>query len=208
MQKDEGKVVVPVIQEEVHTDARPVQTGSVRVTKSVATRDELIEQELRKGRADVKRIQVNRVVDGPQEPYRTGNTLVIPVVSEVLQGCEKQWLLTEEVHITQLEETHTVQQTVPVSEEHVRVERLDAQGNVIAADGEAQGVQARVAERPLATKPVVEKPSSEDPLSQTTRTAMPSIVDRSKTAAAPAKKVLSSPKSILSKRSRNPERKP
>lgn len=195
MQQDEGKLVVPVIQEEVHADAKPVQTGSVRVTKSVTTHDELIEQELRKGHAEVKRIQINRVVDGPQQPYRSGNTLVIPVVSEVLQGCEKQWILTEEIRITQLEETHVVQQKVPVSEEHVRVERLDAQGNVTGT--ETEGVE----------KPAFEEPLAEEPVHETTRLAIPSIVDRRTAPMTPGPKVLSSPKSILN-RPRRPGRKP
>ncbi len=194
-------MVVPVIQEEVHADAKPVQTGGVRVTKSVETHDELVEQELRKGRAEVERIQMNRVVDGPQAPYRSGNILIIPVVSEVMQDCEKQWVLTEEIRITQLEETHTVQTNVPVTEEHARVERLDAQGNVTGA------------EATRSEEPVIEKP-----VQQSGRLGSPSIVNRRATttparpgearSAPPSRKVLSSPKSILSNRPRRPGRKP
>ncbi len=216
MQEGEGKIVVPVIQEEVHADVKPVQTGSVRVTKSVETHDELIEHELRTGHADVKRVQVNRVVDGPQQPYRTGNTLVIPLVSEVLQGCEKQWVLTEEIRITQLEQTETIQQKVPVTSEHVRVERLDAQGNVIHSD-------AVPPERPAFAGPAAEAQAIEapvridDPVQKESRLAAPSMLKRRAAAAAdpanapsdapsepPARKVLSSPKGILSKRSRKP----
>ncbi len=196
MQQDEGKVVVPVIQEEVHADAKPVQTGGVRVTKSIETRDELIEQELRKGRAEVERIKVNRVVEGPQQPYRSGNTLVIPVVSEVLQGCEKQWVVTEEVRITQLEETKVVQQKVPVSKEHVRVERLDAQGNVTGAEAEQ------------AQEPVIEESLAERPAQETGRVDIPSILNRRTAETVPGPKVLSSSKSILSNRPRRPGRKP
>jgi len=196
MQQEEGKVVVPVIQEEVHADAKPVQTGGVRVTKSTETHDELIEQELRKGRAEVKRIQINRAVDGPQQPYRSGNTLVIPLVSEALQGCEKRWVLTEEIRITQIEETQVVQQKVPVSKEHVRIERLDAQGNVTGTEGE------RVEER------IIEEPLAERPAHETGRVAISSIVNRRTTDTVPGTKVLSSPKSILSNRPRSPGRKP
>jgi stress response protein YsnF len=93
--------VVPVINEEVHADAIPVQTGGVRVTKHVEGHDEIVEQELRRGRVEIKRVKTDRVVDGPQQVQRVGNTLVIPVVSEVLR-IEKQWVVTEEIHITQV----------------------------------------------------------------------------------------------------------
>jgi stress response protein YsnF len=121
-------VVVPVISEELHADAVPVVTGGVRVTKHVHTHDEVLEQELRKSHVEVKRVKTNRVVDGPQPVQRTGNTLVIPVVSEVLR-VEKQWVVTEEIHIIQTEERETVQQTVPVNREEAQIERLDESGN-------------------------------------------------------------------------------
>ncbi|MGA8027674.1 MAG: YsnF/AvaK domain-containing protein [Bryobacteraceae bacterium] len=124
-------VVVPVIQEELHADAIPVQTGSVRVTKHVHAHDEILQQELRKGRVEVKRVKSDRVVDGPQQVRREGNTLIIPVVSEVLR-IEKQWVVTEEIHVTQVEERETVQQKVTVNREEAEIERLDEKGNVVS----------------------------------------------------------------------------
>src|SRR6185312_10456377 len=125
-------LVIPVIAEELHPDVAPVQTGGVRITKRVDGHEEVLEQELRKGRVEVKRVRTDRVVDGPQEPRRAGNTLIVPVVSEVLH-VEKQWVVTEEIHVTQLEERETVQQKVHVNQEHARVERLDASGNAVSS---------------------------------------------------------------------------
>jgi stress response protein YsnF len=127
-------VVVPVIREEAHAGVVPVQTGAVRVVKSRETHEELIEQELRKGRAEVKRVPVHRVVDGPQPPRRDGNTLIIPVVSEMLVDCQKRWVVTEEIYATRLETTETVQQNVELATEHARVERLDEHGRVVATE--------------------------------------------------------------------------
>jgi stress response protein YsnF len=121
-------VVIPVVQEEVHADAQPVVTGGMRVTKHVDTHDEIIEQQLRTSRADIKRVKTNRVVDGPQAPQRVGNTLIVPVVSEQIH-IEKRWVVTEEIHIIQHDDVKTVQQTVPVNYERAELERLDAAGN-------------------------------------------------------------------------------
>lgn len=180
MEEERGDIVVPVIREEAHAGTVPVQTGAVRVTKSREIHEELIEQELRKGRAEVKRVAVNRVVDGPQPPYREGNTLIIPVVSEALNGCEKQWVITEEVRVTRLETPETVQQTVELASERAQVERLDEHGRVIAT-GDAIGGTA------------VEAPAKDQ------AGASNSILEKRKSATASARsgKVLSSTDSIL-----------
>ena len=130
-QKPEDEIVVPVFAEELHADAVPVETGGVRVTKRLETHQEVLEQELRKSHVQVKRVKTNRVVDGPQPAQRSGNTLIIPVVSEVLR-IEKQWVVTEEIHIIESEERETIQQNVDVSREAPHIERLDAHGNVVS----------------------------------------------------------------------------
>lgn len=149
--------VVPVISEEVHASAIPVETGSVRVVKRVEGHDEILQQELRKGRVEVKRIQVNRVVDGPQPSRREGSTLIVPVVSEVLKVVT-QWVVTEEIHITQFEERETVQQKVSVNHEVAEVERLDDQGNLVST------IAADI--RPLTTRTVGDLPAPTAPLSR------------------------------------------
>ncbi|MFL6350991.1 MAG: YsnF/AvaK domain-containing protein [Bryobacteraceae bacterium] len=149
--RQNNDVVVPVVNEEVHADAIPVQTGGVRVTKHIKGHDEILEQELRKGRVEVKRVKTDRVVDGPQPVQRLGNTLVVPVVSEVLH-VEKRWVVTEEIHLTQIEERETVQQTVTVNREEADVERLDDAGNVVStvdAKAERPRVMGRAAPESL-----------------------------------------------------------
>jgi stress response protein YsnF len=138
MEKNNDEIVVPVVNEELHADAIPVETGGVRVTKHVEGHDEILEQELRRGRAEVKRVKTNRVVDGPQPIQRVGNAVIVPVVSEVLH-VEKQWIVTEEIHITQIEESETVQQKVRMNQERAEVERLDESGNAIASMNDDAG---------------------------------------------------------------------
>src|SRR5579875_2162402 len=116
MDEQDQDVVIPVIREELHADAVPVVTGGVRVTKHVESHDEIVEQELRKSHVEVRRVRTDRVVDGPQPAQRVGNELIIPVVSEVLR-VQKQWVVTEEIHITQIEASETVQNKVTLTGE-------------------------------------------------------------------------------------------
>lgn len=142
MDESKNDVVVPVVQEEVHADAVPVVTGGVRVTKRTGSHDEIVEQELSKSHVQVKRVKTDRVVDGPQPVQRVGNTLIVPVVSEVLR-VEKQWMVTEEIHITELRESETVQQKVTLQNEEAEVAHLDREGKVIAASDESEGIVKR-----------------------------------------------------------------
>jgi stress response protein YsnF len=135
MDEKNEQSVIPIIREEVCADAVPVVTGGVRVTKSVESHDEIVEQELRKSHVDVKRVMTNRVVDGPQSPRRVGDTLIIPVVSEVLK-VEKQWVVTEEIHITEHQELETVQNKVTLDSEQAQVERIDSTGNTVSTSPE------------------------------------------------------------------------
>lgn len=129
-EKDED-LVIPVLREEVHADTVPVVTGGVRVTKRVESHDEVVEQELRKSHVEVKRVKTNRVVDGPQPVRRAGDTLIIPVVSEVLR-VQKQWVVTEEIHITESQERETVQNQVTLNSEQAEIERVDTAGNTVS----------------------------------------------------------------------------
>lgn len=140
--------IVPVVREEVEADTIPVEKGGVRVTKRVEAHDEILEQELRRGRAEIRRIKTDRVVEGPQQPRQEGETLIIPVVSEVLV-VTKQWVVTEEIHVTRIQEIERVEQTVPVNEEVAQVERLDEAGNVIATGDQVARQEVRTTSRPV-----------------------------------------------------------
>jgi stress response protein YsnF len=139
--------VVPVVSEELHADAIPVETGGVRVVKRVEGHDEILRQELRKGRVEVRRVKTDRVVDGPQQSYRKGDTLIVPVVSEILQ-VQKQWVVTEEIRITQMEEREVVEQKVAVNREVAEVERFDEAGNVISSAADSVRDETARLERP------------------------------------------------------------
>ncbi len=142
--------IVPVVSEEVHADAVPVEKGGVRVTKRVEGHDEILEQELRRGRAEIRRIKMDQIVDGPQEPRQEGDTLVIPVMSEVLV-VTKQWVVTEEIRVTRIEETERVEQQVTVNEEFAEVERLDESGNVVASGDQVARREIQSPSRPVLT---------------------------------------------------------
>lgn len=180
MKEQDKDVVIPVIREEPYAETVPVTTGGVRVTKRLDTHDEIIEQALRKTHVEVRRVKTERVVDGPQPATRIGNTLIIPVVSEVLK-IQKQWVVTEEIHITETEAQETVQNRVTLTGEKPEIERIDSSGNVVG-------------------------PMEESNMTPDQDTGLASMVQRPTTSRSPSEpQTRSRPRSILTNRGREAE---
>ena len=117
--------VLPVIVEELDVRKRFVETGRVRVTKTVDEREEVVDEPLRREEVDVERVAVNRLVDGPVELRQEGDTLVIPLLEEVLV-VEKRLMLREELRVTRRAVEEHRPRRVVLRSERATVERLPA----------------------------------------------------------------------------------
>jgi stress response protein YsnF len=124
------EIAIPLVSEEIHPGARQVVTGGVRVVKRIVPHEETVQQELRHDKVEVRRVQLNRQVDGPQNPRQEGDTLIVPVVEEVLR-VERVWVLKEEIHLRRITTSELHEDKVVVSREEADVERLDPQGNTV-----------------------------------------------------------------------------
>jgi uncharacterized protein (TIGR02271 family) len=119
--------VIPVIEERLGVDKRLVETGrGLRVDKTVEQHEELVDLSLVKDELVVKRVPCDILLDEGQSvaTREVGNTLIVPVLEEVLV-VQKRIRLREEIHITRhRRETHAPQ-SVTVRTERVEVKRLD-----------------------------------------------------------------------------------
>jgi uncharacterized protein (TIGR02271 family) len=113
-----------VIREEAVVRTREVERGGVRVHKTVHEREEVIEQPTMREDVDVERIAIGKVVDRAPEVREEGDTLIIPVMEEMLV-VEKRLVLKEELRITRRRSIETEQARVVLNEEQVTIERLD-----------------------------------------------------------------------------------
>jgi uncharacterized protein (TIGR02271 family) len=131
----EPPIVVPVIEEHLAVEKRTVETGRVRVRKLMHERQETIDEPLLRQEAAIERRPINQVVDAPLPARYEGETLVIPVLEEVLV-VEKQLVLKEEIRITpRRTEEHRPQQ-VTLRGEQVVVERVEPGERQSGGDGE------------------------------------------------------------------------
>jgi uncharacterized protein (TIGR02271 family) len=119
---------VPVIEEALAVHTSPVETGRVRIRKMVHEREEIVDPPLMRDEVIIERVPINRVVEAPLSARAEEDTLIIPVLEEVLV-VEKRLLLKEEVRITTRRvETH-LPQRVTLRREEAAVERIDREGD-------------------------------------------------------------------------------
>jgi uncharacterized protein (TIGR02271 family) len=120
------EVVMPVIQEELQIKKQPVETGRVRVTKRVHERDELVDVPIMREEVEIERVPIDQLLEGPVGIRQEGETLIIPVVEEVLV-VEKRLRLKEELHVRKRQRQSQTPQRIRLRQEEAVIERLPSQ---------------------------------------------------------------------------------
>lgn len=115
-------VVVPVREETLIPTTRPVKLGDVLIHKRVATVPYEEDVELAHEEVSIERVPINRPVETAPQPRYEGDTLIVPVVEEVLVT-EKRLMLREELRIAR----RTVTETTPIRDT-LRREVVDIEG--------------------------------------------------------------------------------
>ncbi|MDX1933184.1 MAG: YsnF/AvaK domain-containing protein [Capsulimonadales bacterium] len=116
-------ITVPVVAEQVRVEKRTVETGVIRVRKTIREEVETVDEPLLQERVSVERIPVDRIWEGPlPEPRQEGDTLIIPVLEEVLV-VRKELRLKEEIRIRREQEAVSRPQQVVLKQENVTIER-------------------------------------------------------------------------------------
>jgi uncharacterized protein (TIGR02271 family) len=115
------EVVVPVVEETAEITRRVVDRGAVRVSKIVSEREELIPASLLRDEIEIEHIARDQYLDKPAETRREGDTLIVPVMEEVLV-VEKRLILREEIHIRRRTKTVDTEERVTLRKEEIRIE--------------------------------------------------------------------------------------
>jgi uncharacterized protein (TIGR02271 family) len=121
----QGQAVIPIVEETIEVGKRRVETGGVRLGKTVSEREEVIDEPIFQEEVEVERRSVGRVLDEPVGVRHEGDTTIIPVLEEVLV-VEKKLMLKEELHVTKRRSERREPQRVTLKREEVTVEDLPA----------------------------------------------------------------------------------
>jgi stress response protein YsnF len=120
-------VRIPLAAERLRIGTRTRRTGSVRITTRVEQRSVLVDPPLRRQHVDVSRRRVDRFVDRPPDVRREGDTLIVPIVEEVVTTRLK---VVEELRITLRRSVERRPQRLQLRRERAIVERLADHGTL------------------------------------------------------------------------------
>lgn len=116
------KNTIPRIEETLSVGKRSVVSGRVRVRKTVRQRTQTLDIPLKREEAVVRRVPVNRVVQGPVAVRREGSVTIVPIVEEV-PVVTTQLVLKEELHIEMRTSRVGARRNVVLRSEDVEVTR-------------------------------------------------------------------------------------
>lgn len=128
-------VTIPIAEETFSVSKREVETGRVSVRTVIDEHQEMVREALTRTQVEVERVPIDVEVSAIPLPRTEGDTLIIPVVEEVLY-VRKALVVTEEIRLHRKTSTEKVEQPVTVRSQRAVVEREDPDGFRPAASRE------------------------------------------------------------------------
>ncbi len=126
--RDARGLVIPVVEERLEVSRERVETGLVRITKSVEAREVVVDDPLKRESVRVEHVPINQVVTGAVPQVREeGDVTVIPILEERVVT-RTELVLVEEVRIHRDHSEYHDPQRVTLRKEVVAVERFGEDG--------------------------------------------------------------------------------
>ncbi len=119
---DQANLVIPVIAEQLHVDKQMIETGQVRISKTIREDTQLIDLPLIRETVEVERVPIGKPVTATPPIRQEGNTTIYPVLEEVVV-VEKRLMLVEEIRVTTRQTIEHQPQSVTLRREEVSVDR-------------------------------------------------------------------------------------
>ena len=122
----DGVLVVPAVQEQARVEVRKVETGGVRIHKTVNEQTHTIDEPLLHDAVVLRHVPIDRIVPLSEAPSarQEGDTFIVPILEEVLV-VEKRCRIKEEIHITRTQSREQHVETVVLRSEDVTIERTE-----------------------------------------------------------------------------------
>ncbi|MCB4823408.1 YsnF/AvaK domain-containing protein [Roseicella aerolata] len=141
MEGESAESVIPLLEEHLRIAKNQRATGRVRIAVTTGEETRLVEEVLRDRRVEIERVPVGRPVTEAPPVREEGDTLVIPVLEEVLV-VERRLVLREEVRLRLRTEERRESVPVTLRRQQAAVERLPPPASRLAPNQqEAQGMR-------------------------------------------------------------------
>jgi uncharacterized protein (TIGR02271 family) len=139
-----GETVLPLLAEELAVSKQILETGRVQVSRVTHEREQLIDELLAHETVEIDRTPIGRQVETMPSIKQEGDTIVIPIVEEVLV-IERRLLLKEEVRVRRVRSTEIHQESVILRHHEAVVTRLPVEPPAVGEgpDASAKSQQSK-----------------------------------------------------------------
>jgi uncharacterized protein (TIGR02271 family) len=135
MPSEPDEIVVPLHEEGVSVAKQRIATGRWRIS-TVTRQDEVqVDEPLAQETIEIERTAVNKPVERMPSVREEGDTLIVPVVGEILV-LERRLILKEEVRIRRVRKTGRHLERVKIRKQEATITKLPMEAET-AADGSA-----------------------------------------------------------------------
>jgi uncharacterized protein (TIGR02271 family) len=121
-QAGEEEGVLPLAAEEVAVTKQVVETGRVQIARVAREREQLIDELLAHETVEISRAPIGQPIDAMPAVREEGDTIVIPLVEEVLVT-ERRLFLKEEVRVRKARTTERHQESVTLRHQEAVITR-------------------------------------------------------------------------------------
>lgn len=115
-------LTIPRVEEQISVEKQQHVRGTIRVHVVPRERKQTVSVPIVETHAEVRRVEIGRIVESAPPVREEGDTVIIPVVEEVLV-VEKRLLLREEIHVQRSQRTRNEDQEVSLRSEQVEISR-------------------------------------------------------------------------------------
>jgi stress response protein YsnF len=113
---------IPLHVEEISVSRRAIKNADVQIALITGTREQLIDEELTRVRAEIQRVPIDRTVEIVPPIRQEGDITIIPVVEEVIV-VERRLVLKEEVRVRRVSTKEQHQETVVLRRQEAVITR-------------------------------------------------------------------------------------
>jgi len=123
---ERGEIVVPLIAEEIKIGVKTVETGGVRVHKTVREDVQTIDEPIVREHIEVERVEINKFVETAPAVRYEGEVMIVPVLEEVVVT-QKRLLLREEIRLVKRREEISNPQQITLRSEQISLENIETE---------------------------------------------------------------------------------
>jgi uncharacterized protein (TIGR02271 family) len=116
-------LIVPLYEEQLSVVKNRIVTGRVQVSAVTREHEHVVDELLAREQVEVDRVPIGKVIDTMPDVHEVGDTIIIPVVEEILV-VQRRLLLKEEVHIRRVRGTERHQELVMLHKQEAVVTRV------------------------------------------------------------------------------------